>query len=119
MTTISKDISISVERPTDYNNDEVYILVDAKGYDCQYILEGLGDERLQKGVDYQINGSVITSSSTYFPTNDVKVSIVSPAVDDNNLKFALRKIFHIEEPLNGIPLDMRKKYIKSKIVNLE
>ena len=116
MMSISKDIDIKVERNQESLYDQMNIIVDAKGYDCQYEVEGLADKRLVKGFDYTVDGAVIKTISNYFPNNKVIVSIVSPAVDDNNIKYVLRKIFQLDEPLsNQIRVEDRKKYYKSVI----
>ena len=117
MMSVSKNIDIKVEKIQDSVYDQMNIIVDARGYDCQYEVEGLADERLVKGYDYEVDGSVIRTISNYFPNNKVVVSIVSPAVDDNNLKFVLRKIFIAEEPIIEKRIEERKKYYKSIIYN--
>ena len=115
MMSVSKNIEIKVERNKDSFYDQMNIIVDARGYDCQYEVEGLADSRLIKNYDYTVDGAVIRTISNYFPNNKVTVSIVSPAVDDNNLMYALRKIFLSAEPLSKKRVEDRKKYYKSVI----
>ena len=115
MMSVSKNIEVKVERNKDSFYDQMNIIVDARGYDCQYVVEGIADNRLIKNFDYTVDGAVIRTISNYFPNNKVTVSIVSPAVDDNNLMFALRKIFRSAEPLDKKRVEDRKKYYKSVI----
>ena len=115
MMSVSKNIEVKVERNRDSFYDQMNIIVDARGYDCQYVVEGIADSRLIKNFDYTVDGAVIRTISNYFPNNKVTVSIVSPAVDDNNLMYALRKIFRSSEPLNKKRVEDRKKYYKSVI----
>jgi hypothetical protein len=115
MTNISKDIEINVSY--DKEIEWLSIDVDAKSYDCRYLVQGITDEELTLGKDYEIKGPVINIKKAYLRNNTVTISTVCPASGSEFYKFPIRKIlghdnydFKPEHP---------SVYNKTKIINIQ
>lgn len=115
MVNISKDIEINVMY--DKEIEWVSIDVDAKSYDCRYIVKGLTDEELTLDKDYEVKGPVIFIKKAYLRNNMVTISTICPASGSEFFKYPIRKIFGYDnydyEPIQP------SVYNKTKIINIQ
>lgn len=121
MMSITKDVEINFKKTDDLSSKNVYITVNAKGYDCKYILAGPSKKNMTKGVHYDLYGDAVMSVDPIcFPDNKIVIGLVSPSVDDSNYMYALRKILlDSPQPLEGKSVEERKKFYKSAIFYFE